>query len=99
MLGNLTFVRKAHANLSTHDYNPAPTWLPKNREVGRLRLARGNGLLGVRINNIKARDGRVDAPGLVPGALTKLGAPVYTYEYGKLGEWVEKAYKAANRGI
>jgi hypothetical protein len=62
-------------------------------------VARGNGLLGVRINYIKGRDGRVDAPGLIPGALTKLGVPIYTYEYGKLGEWVEKAYKTANPGI
>jgi hypothetical protein len=62
-------------------------------------IARGNGLLGVRINNIKGRDGRVDTPGLIPGALTKLGVPIYTYEYGKLGEWVEKAYKTANPGI
>ena len=30
-------------------------------------------------------------------ALVKAGAPVYTWEYGKLGEWVEKAYKKANQ--
>ena len=29
-------------------------------------VARGNGLLGVRINNIKGRDGRVDAPDEYP---------------------------------
>ncbi len=55
-------------------------------------IALGNGLLGVRINNIKDKDGRTDPPGLIPEALTKAGAPVYTYEYGKLGGWIEKAY-------
>jgi hypothetical protein len=55
-------------------------------------IALGNGLLGIRINNIKDKDGRIDPPGLIPEALAKAGAPVYTYEYGKLGGWIEKAY-------
>jgi MTH538 TIR-like domain (DUF1863) len=59
-------------------------------------ISRGNGLLGIRISNIKDKDGRTDAMGLVPEALSRAGAPVYTYEYGKLGEWVEAAYKSAN---
>jgi hypothetical protein len=59
-------------------------------------IARGNGILGVRINNIKDKDGRLDPPGLIPEALSKINAPTYTYEYGKLGEWVEKAHKKAN---
>ncbi len=61
-------------------------------------VALGNGILGIRINNIKDKDGRTDRPGSIPEGLTKTGAPVYTYEYGKLGEWVEKAYKKANPG-
>ena len=60
-------------------------------------VARGNGLLGVRINNIKDKSGRMDSPGAIPPALTKAGSPVYTWEYGKLGEWVENAYRAAQR--
>jgi len=60
-------------------------------------VACGNGLLGIRINNIKDQNGRTDSLGAVPEALTKAGAPVYTWEYGKLGEWVEKAYQAARR--
>jgi hypothetical protein len=60
-------------------------------------VARGNGLLGVLIHNIKDQNGRTDSLGAVPAALTKAGAPVYTWEYGKLGEWVEKAYQAAQR--
>jgi antiphage defense system Thoeris ThsB-like protein len=59
-------------------------------------VARGNGIFGIRINNIKDRDGRTDPPGPVPSALTTIGAKVYTWEYGKLGEWVEKAYKSAS---
>lgn len=56
-------------------------------------VERGNGIFGIRINNLKDRDGRVDSPGPVPVGLTRLGAPVYIYEYGKLGQWVEEAYK------
>jgi hypothetical protein len=61
-------------------------------------VARGNGILGVRIHNIKNKDGRIDVPGPIPEALTKIDAPIYNYEYGKLGDWVEKAYKKANPG-
>lgn len=59
-------------------------------------VARGSGILGIRINNIKGQGGRVDSPGPVPTALAKVGAPVYTWEYGKLGEWVEQAYQTAH---
>src|ERR1039458_1952675 len=48
-------------------------------------ISRGNGLLGIFIHNIKDKSGRSDAPGEVPEALRKAGAPVYTWEYGKLG--------------
>jgi len=65
-----------------------------NYEVER-SVARGNGILGIRINNIKDKDGRTDPPGEVPNALVKIGAPIYTWEYGKLGDWVEEAYKKA----
>lgn len=58
-------------------------------------VTRGNGILGIRINNIKDQNGRVDPPGQVPVVLAKTGAPIYTWEYGKLGEWVESAYKQA----
>jgi len=58
-------------------------------------VARGNGILGIRINNIKDKDGRTDRLGSIPEGLTNADAPIYTYEYGKLGEWVEKAFKKA----
>ena len=50
-----------------------------------------------RINNIKDKDGRTDPAWSGSSALIEIGAPVYTWEYGKLGEWVEKAYKRVNR--
>jgi hypothetical protein len=59
-------------------------------------IARGNGLLGVRIHNIKDQNGNTDLWGSAPTALTRAGAQIYDYEYGKLGEWVEAAYKKAN---
>jgi hypothetical protein len=59
-------------------------------------ISRGNGLFGIFIHNIKDKSGRSDAPGEVPDALRKAGTPVYTWEYGKLGQWVEEAYKAAH---
>lgn len=60
-------------------------------------ILRGNGILGIMINNIKDMHGRIDPPGLIPAGLTKVGAPVYNWEYGKIGDWVEKAYKKANQ--
>ena len=59
-------------------------------------IQRGNGLLGIRINNIKDSSGNVGLPGPVPEALIKAKAPIYTYEYGKIGGWVERAYKKAH---
>jgi hypothetical protein len=62
-------------------------------------LSLGNGLLGIFIHNIKDKLGRSDVPGDVPEALRKAGAPVYTWEYGKLGQWVEAAYKTSDPGV
>jgi hypothetical protein len=62
-------------------------------------IARGNGLLGIWINNIKDKYGNTDLPGPVPTALTRALAPVYTYEYGKLAVWVEAAYKKAHPNL
>lgn len=58
-------------------------------------IARGNGILGIRINNIKDQYGNIDSPGPIPVALAKTGAPVYNWEYGMLGEWIERAYNTA----
>jgi hypothetical protein len=59
-------------------------------------VARNNGLLGIRIEAIKDQYGKAGASGSIPEALSKAGAPVYVWEYGKLGLWVEDAYKRAN---
>jgi len=59
-------------------------------------VARGNGILGIRINNVKDKDGKTESPGPIPPALANIGAPIYDWEYGRLGEWVEHAYKTAN---
>jgi hypothetical protein len=59
-------------------------------------IARSNGLLGILIHNIKDRYGQTAVQGPVPSALARSGAPVYTWEYGKLGQWVERAYSAAH---
>ena len=67
-------------------------------EIQKSRL-RGNGILGIWINNIKDRDGNIDLPGTIPQELITIKAPVYVYEYGKLGEWVERAFKAASRRL
>lgn len=61
-------------------------------------ISRKNGILGIRIHSIKDQNGKTDVSGPIPAALTKAGAPIYDWEYGKLGEWVETAYKTANLG-
>lgn len=61
-------------------------------------IARGNGLLGVRIENIKDIRGNVDDAG--PNPLPK-GYPVYLWNkddgYTNLRTWIERAAKAAGR--
>jgi hypothetical protein len=59
-------------------------------------IARNNGLLGIRIDAIKDQYGKSGVSGPMPEAFSKVGAPVYVWEYGKLGQWVEEAYKRAN---
>jgi len=61
----------------------------------RQSLGRGNGLLGVRVNAIKDRNGQADSPGTVPIALAEAQVPIYVWEYGKLGTWVEDAFNSA----
>lgn len=58
-------------------------------------IDRGNGLLGVHISHLKDQNGRTDLKGTVPSALA--GYPIYTYEFGKLTGWVEKAAVSAGK--
>jgi MTH538 TIR-like domain (DUF1863) len=63
----------------------------------RQSLTRGNGLLGIRVDSIKDQNGQLDSPGAVPAALAQAGVLVYSWEYGKLGAWVEAAFNVAAR--
>lgn len=56
-------------------------------------IEHGNAIIGIRINNIKDKNGNSDPPGAVPLAMKKIGAPVYDYEYGKINEWIEEGIK------
>lgn len=60
-------------------------------------IERGNGLFGVRVHMIKDKDGKTDVAGLIPWQLQSSGAPVYDWEYGKFGDWVEAAAKKAEQ--
>ena len=61
-------------------------------------FARGNGLLGIRIEKIRDINGDVDDAGPNP---LPAGYPVYLWNkdegYGNFGAWVEEAAKAAGR--
>ena len=54
-------------------------------------LARGNGLLGVRIHTMKDQDGRRSRRGRVPKALADGGFRVYPWDASRFGKWVELA--------
>jgi hypothetical protein len=59
-------------------------------------IERGNGLLGLRIHNIKDRNGNTDFPGLVPTRLSNGGYPIYMWtKCEDFSGWVEDAYSAA----
>lgn len=61
-------------------------------------IARGNGILGVRINHLKNKDGATDSAGAVPKLLSDAGAPVYTYvDHATLKKWIEDAAAKAGR--
>ncbi len=56
-------------------------------------IARGNGLLGIYIHNIKDINGKTSfIPGRVPDALRNAGAVVYNWDKDRFGLWVEDAY-------
>ncbi len=61
-------------------------------------IARGNGLLGIQIHELKDRAGHSDTPGATPAALTKAGASVYKYvDHARLAARIEEAARAAGR--
>jgi hypothetical protein len=61
-------------------------------------IARGNGIFGVQINEIKDRNGAIDPAGATPSGLTRAGAPVYRYvDHEKLAARIEEAAKRAGK--
>jgi hypothetical protein len=60
-------------------------------------LARGNGLLGIYVHNMKDKDGKVSPKGAVPASLSATKAPVYEWDSTKFGDWVEAAAKRAGK--
>ena len=60
-------------------------------------LARGNGLLGIHIDQIPTPQNARDTRGRVPAGLTSAGAPVYDWDRSKFGAWVETAFQEAQK--
>lgn len=61
-------------------------------------IARGNGLLGIQIHKIGNKDGETDEPGSNP---LPSAYPVYLWNkddgYANMGDWIERAARAAGR--
>lgn len=61
-------------------------------------VARGNGLVGIQIHELKNKDGQTDTAGQTPAALTKAGASVYKYvDHATLKTRIEEAAKRAGK--
>ena len=60
-------------------------------------IARGNGLLGIYIDQIPSLQNTRDFRGHVPAALSAAGARVYEWDRNRFGDWVEAAYREAQR--
>ncbi len=61
-------------------------------------IARGNGVLGLRIHNLVGSNRLQDNPGNTPSRLTNVGAPIYTYTSNNdLAGWIERAAILAGR--
>jgi len=60
-------------------------------------IERGNGLLGIYVDQIKDQSGAISTRGTIPKRLLDAGAPVYVWDREKFGVWVEAAAKKAGR--
>jgi len=68
-----------------------------NYEINR-SIARGNGVVGIQIHELKDREGKTDSVGETPAALTKGGYKVYKYlNATQLKMRIEEAAKAAGK--
>lgn len=54
-------------------------------------LERGNGLLGIYINTLKDREGKIDLRGAPPNLLRANNIPCYNWDRFSFGKWVEQA--------
>jgi hypothetical protein len=62
-------------------------------------VKKGNGLLGIHINDIKNIKGDTNFwRGEVPAGLRKYNAPIYGWDQDSFGGWVEEAYQRAHEG-
>ncbi|MDB4954129.1 MAG: hypothetical protein JWO36_1698 [Myxococcales bacterium] len=60
-------------------------------------LARGNGLLGIYIHDLKDAEGNTSVKGAVPAGMIAAGAPIYEWDSSKFSAWVEAAAKHAGK--
>lgn len=61
-------------------------------------IARGNGIVGIQIHELKDKDGKSDTAGATPTKLDKNGYKVYKYvDHEKLANRIEEAAKAAGK--
>lgn len=60
-------------------------------------IEKGNGLLGVRIHQVKDQAGQRGQRGATPAALTDGGFHVYDWDRNNFGRWVEWAAVAAGK--
>ena len=60
-------------------------------------IARGNGLVAVRIHHLKDQNGDTASVGAIPSQIEANGFKAYKYSNKEaLARWIEKAYKIAN---
>ena len=61
-------------------------------------LARGNGLVGVKIHNVKDSSGNTGTEGAAPTQIAANGFKTYTYSNAdRLAAWIEEAAKKAGK--
>ncbi|MFI5297226.1 MAG: TIR domain-containing protein [Polyangiales bacterium] len=60
-------------------------------------IARGNGLLGIYVHNLKDPRTGTSQKGAIPQSLVDAKANVYEWDADKFGDWVEAAAKKAGK--
>jgi Thoeris protein ThsB, TIR-like domain len=62
-------------------------------------IERGNGIFGVRIQNVRDQSQKLGVWGPAPQALIDARAPVYDWDKDKFCDWVEQAYRAREEAL